>query len=159
MRRGAHVHDPISRIKSAKQIYTWINRAKIIVSRFAVRYTNTFTIPINVIWNWSSLFWHRGGLSVDIVRTVNFDMILCLFDYHLSFGIQFPIPGPYFQHGGPFPVRSFSNGYFFSMQKLPNKILSSVLKSVMIPCSTAQFIMTVDKDLNKLYGKLSVERN
>ena len=31
MRRGAHAHDPISRIKSAKQIYTWINRAKIIV--------------------------------------------------------------------------------------------------------------------------------
>ena len=34
MRRGAHAHDPISRIKSAKQIYTWINRAKIIVSSF-----------------------------------------------------------------------------------------------------------------------------
>ena len=33
MRRGAHAHDPISRIKSAKQIYTWINRAKIIVPR------------------------------------------------------------------------------------------------------------------------------
>ena len=33
MRRGAHAHDPISRIKSAKQIYTWINRAKIIVDR------------------------------------------------------------------------------------------------------------------------------
>ena len=31
MRRGAHAHDPISRIKSAKQIYTWINKAKIIV--------------------------------------------------------------------------------------------------------------------------------
>ena len=31
MRRGSHAHDPISRIKSAKQIYTWINRAKIIV--------------------------------------------------------------------------------------------------------------------------------
>ena len=31
MRRGAHAHDPISRIKSAKQIYTWINRTKIIV--------------------------------------------------------------------------------------------------------------------------------
>ena len=31
MRRGAHAHDPISRIKSAKQIYTWINTAKIIV--------------------------------------------------------------------------------------------------------------------------------
>ena len=31
MRRGAHAHDPISRIKSAKQIYTWIKRTKIIV--------------------------------------------------------------------------------------------------------------------------------
>ena len=31
MRRGAYAHDPISRIKSAKQIYTRINRAKIIV--------------------------------------------------------------------------------------------------------------------------------
>ena len=33
MRRGAHAHDPIYRIKSAKQIYTWISRAKIIVLR------------------------------------------------------------------------------------------------------------------------------
>ena len=31
VQRGAHAHDPISRIKSAKQIHTWINRAKIIV--------------------------------------------------------------------------------------------------------------------------------
>ena len=36
MRRGAHAHDPISRIKSAKQIYRWINRAKIIVHRRAM---------------------------------------------------------------------------------------------------------------------------
>ena len=44
MRRGAHAHDPISRIKSAKQIYTWINRAKIIVRWNVLNFSRYWSI-------------------------------------------------------------------------------------------------------------------
>ena len=71
MRRGAHAHDPISRIKSAKQIYTWINRAKIIVH------------PLYSCFMSPDIAAHKFGIFASFV--MNIELVLWGLDCTLCF--------------------------------------------------------------------------